>query len=244
MATVRCLRYLALVTDVLFMVVGLAAAVLLLVLVLPLVSLLSLPKWLLPPLLLPLLPCLAAIPLGCVAFCVTRTEHPWKLVGVAVLQALLTLTLAVLAGWQVVLIFSPRVEADFSALLSESLADPKWNTVFTELRCCGPAGPASYFGLHGVPLGCCRRDVEPDSPGHYCMQMHSQGCVGPATDRIRAVLRDSVALHGCTALLMLLCVASSGFFADALKRANMKRRQQQSAQEDKPLRSPMLNQKF
>ncbi|XP_034251981.1 uncharacterized protein LOC117651765 [Thrips palmi] len=248
-ASARCLRYLALVADVLFMVVGLTAAVLLLVLLLPLVSLLTIPKWLLLPLLLPLAPALVAIPLGFVAFSVTRSERRWRLIGVTVLQALAAVCMAVLAGWQVFLWFSPRVEADFAVLMNESLLDPKWHTAFAELRCCGPAGPASFHGSSGIPSACCLRD-EPapgsgaaPGPGH-CSQLYSQGCVRPATSRIRAVLRDSAAVHGGAALLMFLCAVSSAFFAEALKRASEKRREQQSAQEEKPLRSPMLNQKF
>lgn len=123
------------VNYLLLQVVGLAAAVLLLVLFLPLVSLLTVPKWLLTPLLLPLAPSLVAIPLGFVAFNVTRSDRRWRLIGVTVLQALAALSMAVLAGWQVFLWFSPRVEADFAALINESLLDPKWHTAFAEVRC-------------------------------------------------------------------------------------------------------------
>lgn len=248
----RCLRYLALVGDVLFLVVGLAAAVLLLVLLLPLVSLLSIPRWLLLPLLLPLAPALAALPLAFVAFNVSRgEERRWRLVGVAALQALVAVAMAVLAGWQVFLWFSPRVEADFAALINESIADPKWHTAFVELRCCGPAGPASFHGASGIPTACCLREPADEASGAggasgagHCSQLYSRGCVGPAAARIRAVLRDSAAVHAGAALLMFLCAVSSAFYANALKGANKKRCEEQSAQEEKPLRSPMLNQKF
>lgn len=65
---------------------GLAAAALQLLLLLPLVSLLTLPRWLLPPLLLPLLPALLALPLGFLAFNATRGQRRWRLIGVSALH--------------------------------------------------------------------------------------------------------------------------------------------------------------
>lgn len=241
-ATLRCLCNLTLVADILFMVLGVADVVLLLLFLLPLASLLSLPRWLLPPLLLPLLPALLAVPVGFLGFTVSRRQHRWKIIGVTALQILLAVSMAVIAGWQVFLWFSPRIEADLTALMTESLNDNKWHSLFYELRCCGPAGPASFQGTTGIPSACCSRDEDAaDAP---CSKLYTRGCVGPAADRVRAVLRDSAGVHGVAALLLFVCSISSAFFADALKRAEIKRREQQTAREDKPLRSPMLNQQF
>ncbi|KAJ1531078.1 hypothetical protein ONE63_005905 [Megalurothrips usitatus] len=120
------------------------------------------------------------------------------------------------------------------------------------MRCCGAVGPASaaFRGpAGGIPQACCARDRD-DAAGAgaagdgLCAHLHTRGCVVPAADRVRAVLRDGAAANGGAALLMFLCALSTALYADALKRERRKRKELQEVKEEKPLRSPILNEKF
>ncbi|KAK3924858.1 Tetraspanin-12 [Frankliniella fusca] len=238
----RCLRYLALAAAVLFMVLGVTDAALSLLLALPLFSLLTVPKLLHAPLLVPLAPALLAVPVGVLALSAARGQRLWRLLAVAVLQVALGLALAALAGWQLQLSFSARVETDFGALMSESLLDAKWQPVYHELRCCGLAGPASFHG--SIPTACCAREEVAPSAAGPCATLYSTGCVAPAADRMRAVLRSSAEVHAGAAALMWLCAFLSAMYIDSLKRAARKRSELQVNHEDEPLRTPITNQKF
>lgn len=237
----RCLRYLALVATVLFMVLGVTAAVLQCVFTLPMFSLLSVPPYLHVPLMVPLVPTLLAVPVGFFGLGAARNERMFKLLGVTCLQVLLSLALAVLAGWQVTLSFGARLEVDLRALMVFSLLEPKWHVVYHELRCCGVSGPASFEG--SIPTACCVRDEVAASSGP-CSTLYSTGCLAPASEQIRGVLRSAGAVNGGAAVLMFLCAVLSAVFVDSLKRAAQKRKELRLNHEDTPLRSPVVNQKF
>lgn len=49
------------------------------------------------------------------------------------LQSAFAVSMAVLAGWQVSLWFSHRIETDFTALMNDSLLDVKWHPVYHEV---------------------------------------------------------------------------------------------------------------